>query len=466
MKIEKQFLKGAKVKMPKAAKAVLYIIFWIFVVVAFSIAAIILIFIASGYKYDIFSGQLQKTGMIYLKSEPRAVSVYLNDELKAKKTPVRIPYLLPKTYHVKLTSNRYIDWEADVRVKAGEVSSFDRIVLFLKERKSQNLVKSATSFALSPNKNLVVYVNKSKDKLYLLDLSNDQTSQIYKSKGIIKITDWSANSQKILINDSQNGAMVINRGDVTKNIIINKITGKVFTELSWNPINSNYLYGLAARRLYKIDLLKNQGKGLKSNVATFDVSHYNIFYVYSDKEKYKIRKTNFEGGSSENIVSLNYPIKKLIISHNGRIAILDNKNNLSLYRRTDGEYNLEKLYDRVSEALWGKPSGIIENIVGTEKLGYYTLNEIGGFFRKRDPRFKEEENYLITRINDQIKKILWYSDFEHILYLSNNDVRVVELDGGNDTTLAENIRDFDILADGKELIILESSGLKKVEIRK
>jgi len=452
--------------MPKAARTVLYIIFWIFVVVAFSIAAIILVFLAAGYKYDIFSGRLEKTGMIYLKSEPRSVSVFLGDELKAQKTPIKIPYLTPGTYSVKVSLKDYLDWQQNVRVKAGEVSSFDRIVLFLKNRKIKTLTKNAASLKLAPNKNLVAYTNKIKNKLSLLNLANNHTQELYQSKKTIKILSFSANSQKILINDTGNGAMIIDRRNLQKNTILKKITSKTLTKLTWNPVNFNYLYGLANKRLYKIDLIKNSAKSLKGNVTTFDVSRYNIFYVYGADKSYKVRKMNFEGGDTENIISLNYPIKKLIVSRNGKLSLLDNENNLYLYKKTDGEYKLEKLSRQVSGALWGKPDGIIENIVGTEKLGYYTLNEIGGFFRKRDPRLKEEENYLITRINDRVKKILWYSDFEHIIYLSENKVHVVELDGGNDTILAKNVKDFDWINNGKELLLLDNSGLKRMTIRK
>ncbi len=452
--------------MPKAIKAVLYILFWIFIVVAFSVAAIILVFIASGYKYDIFTGQLQKTGMIYLKSEPRPVSVYLDGELKSKKTPIRIPYLLPKTYHVKLSFNDYIDWEADVKVKAGEVSSFDRIVLFLKEREKTNLIKDASSFKLGPGNNLVAYVSKSKDKLGLLSLNTNKTSNLYTSNGTIRIVSWSANSQKILIRDSKKGYVVINRSDPEDTNTLSQTTNKTFTNLTWNPVNSNYLYGLYNKRLYRINLLDNSTKGLKNSVSSFTVSRYNIFYVFRKSGIDRIIKMNFEGANAETLVKPEFSITKLVVSYNGKLALIDKENSLHLYRKTNGEYKFEELRDQISGALWGRPAGIIENIVGTEKLGYYTINEIGGFFKKRDPRFKEEENYTITRINDQIKKIRWYSDFEHMAYLANNNLHIVELDGRNDTTLAENVRDFDILVDGKELLILESSGLKKLEIRK
>ncbi|MCL5795289.1 MAG: hypothetical protein M1338_02940, partial [Patescibacteria group bacterium] len=59
-----------------------------------------LIIIANGYKINWQAKTLQKTGMIYLKSLPQDVNIFLDGKQVTQKTPARIGNLLPKRYDI------------------------------------------------------------------------------------------------------------------------------------------------------------------------------------------------------------------------------------------------------------------------------------------------------------------------------------------------------------------------------
>jgi hypothetical protein len=453
--------------MPKLLRAILLILFWIVIIAAFCLAAIILVFMAAGYRYNSKSGEVQKTGMIYLKANPRAVDVYLDQELKSHKTPTRLLYLSPKTYEAKITKPGYIDWQKSISVKSQEVNSYDRIVLFLSQKSKITLQKNISSFILSPNKRYLAFNDLKNQKIQLFNLTNHQSRILYSSKDTVKPLLWSNNSTKLIAKDKIRGYLSIDTRNVEKNFFITEKTGVEFTKLLWNPANADYILGLSKNKIYRIDLTKGTGKIIRQNVADFTCSNYELLYIYQKNNIERLMKTNFSGENLEFLTPpLSFAIKNIFVSKNGRIALTDQENNLYLYLKTDGNYALQKIKDGVFSALWGKVQGVIQNLFGDEKLIYFGANEIGGYFQKRDPRFRTEENNFITRVNAPIQKVIWYDDFEHVAYLAGNKVHVIELDGGNDTILAENVKDFDLINDGKSLLVLDNKGLDLITIRK
>lgn len=451
--------------MPKALRVILMVFFWIAVIAAFMLVAIILVFMAAGYRYNTKSGEVQRTGMIYLKSDPRTAQVYLNDELKSVKTPTRLLYLIPQNYQVKLTKTGYLDWEKNIIVKSEEVSSFDRIILFLKDRERKLLQKDVSSYLLAPNKRYLTWIDKSKKKIYFLDIKTNHQRPLYSSSNTLKLSAWSNNSLKILIKDHGKGDVVLDTRNPSATNFVTKNTMMNFSQLTWNPANNNYLFGFSKNTIYQIDLLKNTSKAIRSNVALFTCSNYEIFYLYTKKDIERFVKSDFQGKNPQFLTPpLTFSIKNIFVSKNGRIAVIDQENNL--YLKNNSENSLLKIKDIVLSASWGRGTGIIENLFGEEKLVYFGLNEIGGYFQKRDPRFQDETNNFITRLSKQIQKVLWYDDFEHIAYLAGNSVHIVELDGGNDTVLSDKVKDFDLINDGKTLLVLNDKGLNLIKIRK
>jgi hypothetical protein len=91
-----------------------------------------LVLIANGYKINSKAKKILQTGMIYLKSDPKQVNVFLNNDLKASKTPVKLENLENGRYDVEVKKDNYQDWQKTLTVENGLVNSEDSIVLFLK----------------------------------------------------------------------------------------------------------------------------------------------------------------------------------------------------------------------------------------------------------------------------------------------------------------------------------------------
>lgn len=89
-----------------------------------------LIFLANGYKINWPAKKIQKTGMIYLKSDPKEAEIYLDGRIKGQKTPLKLSYLLPGRYTVEVKKYDYQTWSKTVNVESGQVEVCGDIVLF------------------------------------------------------------------------------------------------------------------------------------------------------------------------------------------------------------------------------------------------------------------------------------------------------------------------------------------------
>ena len=119
--------------MTKNTKSFIYFLRLPAIFLVIAIVAGYLIFIANGYILNLKSKTIEQTGMIYLKSSPRGVNIYLNNELKGSKTPIKLGELTSGRYDIKVSQDTYQDWQKSLNVEKGFVNAEDSIVLFYKD---------------------------------------------------------------------------------------------------------------------------------------------------------------------------------------------------------------------------------------------------------------------------------------------------------------------------------------------
>lgn len=114
-------------------KRIFLIMFWIIYLAIIILISAYLIIIANGYKIHYQTKSIQKTGMIYLKSEPKDVQVYINDKLMANKTPYKLAEVFADRYEAKISKDGYWNWQKTFKVESGKTSANEYIQLFLQE---------------------------------------------------------------------------------------------------------------------------------------------------------------------------------------------------------------------------------------------------------------------------------------------------------------------------------------------
>lgn len=156
-------------------------------VLVFLILSFLTVLFALGYKYDFVQNRFFKTGSLELKTNVEA-EVYINDEL-AGGTSFLGDYfskgrLLPRTYNVRVQNEKYQPWHKLVKIEAGFLSGFPRIVL-LQHDFEEVIVASSSISSLSikrfeSSEGLAILGNKK--KLEQISLKNGEIKP-YTQKG-------------------------------------------------------------------------------------------------------------------------------------------------------------------------------------------------------------------------------------------------------------------------------------------
>lgn len=134
---------------------------------------------ALGYKFDRRSLKFTKTGMVVLKTQPNGAGVYLDDSLLAEKTPITINELLPGTYNLKIELESYYPWSSVVKVDAGKVSRFDKIILFpLRSNIVQLNKEPLLTFWVDEEEKAVYYINQDEASVYTSDIDGGHYDKV------------------------------------------------------------------------------------------------------------------------------------------------------------------------------------------------------------------------------------------------------------------------------------------------
>jgi len=112
-------------------KRILPILFWITLILSFTILAGSVTLVAAGYQFDWQTKRLTQTGLVYLAGEPRQVSITVNGEIAGSRLPLRLAAVLPGEYDIVIEKEGYVPWRKLFTIEAGEAHTETDIRLFL-----------------------------------------------------------------------------------------------------------------------------------------------------------------------------------------------------------------------------------------------------------------------------------------------------------------------------------------------
>lgn len=146
----------------------------LFIIISFAV-----VLFALGYKYDFVQNKFFSTGSLELKANV-AAEIYINDELAGSTSFLSDSFskgrLLPRTYSIRVQNEKYQPWRKLVKVEAGFLVSFPRIVLLPQDIESEIVASSSisviTTRRFEPERGLAVLGNK--QKLEAINLKNGE----------------------------------------------------------------------------------------------------------------------------------------------------------------------------------------------------------------------------------------------------------------------------------------------------
>lgn len=152
-------------------------------VLLFIILSYVVVLFALGYKYDFVQKKFFKTGSLEVKTNI-AAQVYINDELAGDTSFLGDSYskgrLLPRVFSLRLDSEGRQSWQKLVKVEAGFLSSFPKVVLvpddFIEETVASSSLANITIKSFDRERGLALIGNK--QKIEAISLKNGKVETL------------------------------------------------------------------------------------------------------------------------------------------------------------------------------------------------------------------------------------------------------------------------------------------------
>lgn len=156
----------------------------------------------------------------------------------------------------------------------------------------------------------------------------------------------------------------------------------------------------------------------------------NVFYIH--KPTYIVYKTDQVNSFQEQINLTPLPEDneyQIIVSGNENLAVLNNQG--SFYLLNKQKRNFELIKENVKGAIFSYDN---------KKILYYTSNEIWIYYLEDNNKKKATEYELITRMSQEIGQVIWHKESNHIIFLIDQQLKIVELDDRDERNMNDIIK--------------------------
>jgi hypothetical protein len=376
-------------------------------VIFFLIITPVIILYTQGYRYNFKRGQVQKTGIMIISSIPKKADVHLNNNLiTGDPTPTRIEKLSPAEYDIKLVKDGYHNWQKKLQVEANSTTFAEDVILWKQSLPIQLANYDISDWTSTADRKKIAIISENKKIIYF-SLGDNQFEEIYQSnlEDTVELIDWSNTGKKILAKTGNSHIVINTERNNTSPFII---ADKKYKSVKWDTKNDNLLYGLNNSGVWQIDIFKNEETLiLERPVSDFIVNDNTIYSLY------------------KNIVYIN------TVSDKTEPEILDSARCNDCKFINKG-FNKLILLDKITQSLFViDPTGRDKTITQSAKAISWLNDDTLLFYNDWEIWLLEKdktEPELVTRIGSGIDNAIWHNNGRHIIFTSDDEIKIIELD--------------------------------------
>lgn len=421
-------------------------IIYINFIIAFLIAATLLIIYAKGFRYDFEKHKLIRTGSLVIKSLPNEAKIYLDGNLQKNQTDTIVKHISPNDYWVEIKKPKYQAWQKKISIYPHQSSFTGIIKLWPKNVTPKIILENVTKIQFSQNQEQIAYYTT--DKQAKAQNFSD-SSEIFEIDGLTGNFSWSTNGRKIL---SINDGIVINAQESGRTINLNQLFSLGFTDLKWAPNSDNILYGINNNTLYGINLATIRANQLfQDKIIDYKIKDKSIYYLTAQNKNIILKIFNLENQTTKI-----FPNEKVAYSRN----IYFNQFTSDLISILDSDNDYLYLIDSPLKK-FRQSTQIITQVQGIQWHGddllYYNNFELWLM------NIRNNKKQLLARFSEEINEAIFY-DENYIVFSSKNNIKAIEIDSREPRNIwtifkSENIISKIELSNDKEKIYLISNNI-------
>ncbi len=424
------------------------IFFWTLCISYFFTTSIILFYVF-GYRHDFVQKIFVHTGSITLKSNPKTISVHIDDKTPQTKlvNVINDSYIVtglrPKNHKLTIFVDGYRPWEKYVSIHSGVATEFWNVLLLRNAyERSSYTISGIDDFFPAPEENLFACTKQIGKVLTIqvFDTKKDETTNTFLfmqkrfTQNINENIEWSPTSRDLIVplqdmNTDQKDYAISYIKTNDSYLLSDYIDLQNLQSVRWDPKEKDVILYIAQNTLWKTRLdfenKKIETTEIMRDVLAYDFADDGIYVFTKDHDLF--HDHDVQGKDLKKLISISIPQDstqtRLDAYDTHRILLLDDSaKELYVYNKGENE-----IYNRK----------IGSNIIGAnfsddgKKLLYYSPFEIFVYFTrdwKAQPIRSENEILSITRFSQFIKNVHFAKDYEHIIFTAGSDIKITELD--------------------------------------
>ncbi|MFC1656644.1 PEGA domain-containing protein [Patescibacteria group bacterium] len=448
-------------KTRKNKRLIIDVLVWTIIIIGFVIVASFLIFKASGYAYNIKTGKIEKTGLLYIRTNPRSADIFLEKEYQGSRTPLRISYLLPGKYSLEIKKDGYKTINKTITIYEGLATKVDGSLLVLNEPDFQEIgPKNIIDFKIN-SKNSAFILHG--DKELNISTLNIKDNKLQNTRKIINLSMESkiistVNSDYLIIFSNKNYYLINWKTGAFINLN-EKLSVNNITQLE---VDKNIIIVLSDDKLLSHNTTNSKTTTITNNISTFCLNSY-IYAIQKIEEKNQLIRINSNNKINVIEESLNIASPtKIKVSKDKQFSILDKSKNLYIYYNND----LKLLNKQILDFNWTDDRNWLEF---GEKLAltYYTNNELWIYQKNNKDIFNQlHENYILRRLSYTISDLNFFLNQYNVFYNSNNELTLSDLTGHAIKIIkVDSNTKYEFTEQYLELLLLKDGILKSALVR-
>ncbi|MFA7309166.1 MAG: hypothetical protein WC045_03865 [Patescibacteria group bacterium] len=450
----------------KILRAILYIILFI----VFCLIAVSLIYYASGYRLDVKTRTLKKTGLLVINNYTTDAQVLIDGKVADVKTsnlPNFIPssaslVLIPGQYHLTIVKNGFLPYSEEVTIQPELITKVEPIVFISQKLEPERILEdSIINYAVSPSKRKMAYV-RSQTELVVFDF-NSKGQQVItlpiKPGVIIHELTWNEDDRTLalVVDATPSRDVLVISTDNTPTVRSIKNDFSFFPTIEkvfFTHSNNNMIYAIShtgtSDTLFKLDTANRTTTPVDQNITWYSQDDSGISYFVENTKTYK--KLSFDSDNTQVVTDASiYPPTNLSLQY-------FDKNN-SAYIAAG---NL--VTDLNPTRAYSVDTDVTTVTYSAKYNALYYFKEASGELWQYS--FDKKEKKLLTHFNQAIQNPEMYDGTPYIVYRNrNNQLKMIKNNGTNDTVIAnfDDLSGFFIADDNTVVTISNTKGKTVVE---
>ncbi len=410
-----------------------------FLAVLYLIAMPYAVLYGLGYIYNPVEGEIQKTGLVSVVTEPKNAAVYIGGKRFSQKTPTAVRDLLPGRYQIRLSGKKIDAWEKIIEISPEKATRLEPVILLAKNPDIETVSYRAYADLLPRDSEFKIFALQGENlkDLWKVDLFFKRDIPLGEKidpSGETKILDIFSkkDSDLVIFKTARGGKVGFAAYDTGREKETEDLSAWIPASadwIEWDPKNTRQIYFLSRGQLGGADLQKKQAHAPRPDILGVGAKHNRLYLLKND---FSLQQSGMKNETPEPILE-KYPLNAEIFQRTPARFY-----QVELLRRDLFQQNLLVLRSDQGALIGNWPPyklvdyGVLGFQYATkgdeEKILFWTKTEIGilEFSENNEDEGKTSSKTIFYSKGEDIRQAFWAYDDTHVVFLDGEKIFLLE----------------------------------------